>query len=505
MRQEAGKEKGSITIFVSLVMLLVASLLFTMLEAARVPGLKAKADMNAMLSTESALAEYQPELWERYDLLYLDLGYGGQSINLTKLKERILTLNQENLNPKESAFSGTRADMYRMNVTQCVVSEYELATDDGGAAFFSQAVESMKNEIPYQAALEIYKKISNTKEVEETADNPDGTMDEAGTTIRTERERKAEENRQRMEQGEIVQPLEEAENPIEIVKEQNTSGILTQVVENPGQLSVKSMNLSDSVENRPKQCGNSPGYYSEGFYEKIVYQKYLQKHFGCYTAPGENGVLDYELEYLLAGKASDQENLESVVYRILAVRVAANLLSLLGDAAKMNEALAAATALVGFTGNPAIIEIAKAGILVAWAYAESIVDIRTLLGGGRQPLLKTGEDWVTGLLHISEAFGGSIRAKEREDGCSYEDYLQTMLYFQNQEQLNYRAMNVMEKNIRLWTGNANICMDSMAQKMKITISYEASPLFLRLVTIGNVSDDAYQFTQEKEISYLDSR
>ena len=51
------EKKGSMTIFVSLVMLLVASLLFTMLESARMPGLSAKADMNAMLSAESAFAE----------------------------------------------------------------------------------------------------------------------------------------------------------------------------------------------------------------------------------------------------------------------------------------------------------------------------------------------------------------------------------------------------------------------------------------------------------------
>ena len=59
MRIKDQKRDGSMTIFVSLVMLLVASVLFTLLEAARFPGLDAKADMNAMLSVESAFAEYQ--------------------------------------------------------------------------------------------------------------------------------------------------------------------------------------------------------------------------------------------------------------------------------------------------------------------------------------------------------------------------------------------------------------------------------------------------------------
>lgn len=52
MRIKDQKRDGSMTIFVSLVMLLVSSVLFTLLEAARFPGLDAKADMNAMLSVE---------------------------------------------------------------------------------------------------------------------------------------------------------------------------------------------------------------------------------------------------------------------------------------------------------------------------------------------------------------------------------------------------------------------------------------------------------------------
>ena len=52
-------------------------------------------------SVESAFAEYQKEIWDQYDLLFLDLGYGEQLMDLTKLKERILALNQENLQSKD--------------------------------------------------------------------------------------------------------------------------------------------------------------------------------------------------------------------------------------------------------------------------------------------------------------------------------------------------------------------------------------------------------------------
>ena len=161
-------------------------------------------------------------------------------------------------------------------------------------------------------------------------------------------------------------------------------------------------------------------------------------------------------------------------------------------------------ALVGFTGNPGIIELAKMGIVVAWAYAESILDLRTLLAGGKVALIKSAENWTLGLSNLSGAFSGTQKVKESEDGFSYEDYLQKMLYFETQEKLNYRAMDLIEKNVRVWSGNQNLRMDSMAQRMKVTVCYEAKPLFLRLVRIGDISDETYQFTYEKKISYLDT-
>lgn len=499
-----GRKKGSITVFVTLVLLLVASLLFTMLESARVFGLKAKSDMNSILSLESAFAEYETTLWENYDLLYLDLGYGEAQINPAKLQERILTLNQENLNPKKSGWTGKGTNLYPMNVTGCVVEKYELATDYNGDAFFEQAVEVMEDEIPYQAAQEIYNMILDTQRTEEAAEDPGSKIEDAQNAITSARTKKAEEDQQKLANGETIQPLEDVEDPVKFVSGIKDSGILMQVVENPAELSVKALDLSDLVENRSKQTGTYGSTYDSDFYKKIVYQMYLKEHFGCYTNPLDNRVLDYELEYMIAGKSSDQENLESVVNRILLIREAANLIYLLGDSAKMNEALVIATLLVGFTGNPEIIELVEKGILLAWAYVESIMDIRALLQGGKIPLMKSSEDWVTDIFHISESYANTSARKDNETGMSYEDYLQILLFLTNHKTLNNRVLNLVEKNIRLLSGNPNLCMDSMVQKMTVSISYEASPIFLRLVTIGNVSNDSYSFVQKKEISYLNS-
>ncbi len=43
-----------------------------------------------------------------------------------------------------------------------------------------------------------------------------------------------------------------------------------------------------------------------------------------------------------------------------------------------------AAALAGFTGNPAIIKTVQIAVVGAWAYIESIQDIRALLMGGKK-------------------------------------------------------------------------------------------------------------------------
>ncbi len=45
----------------------------------------------------------------------------------------------------------------------------------------------------------------------------------------------------------------------------------------------------------------------------------------CPVMPGESGSgLDYQLEYVIGGQASDAENLEETVRRLLLVRMASN-------------------------------------------------------------------------------------------------------------------------------------------------------------------------------------
>ena len=75
--------------------------------------------------------------------------------------------------------------------------------------------------------------------------------------------------------------------------------------------------------------------------------EYMDQYFGDYLGESEDHALAYELEYVLAGKGSDKENLESVIKRLLFVREAANITHILGDGDKRAKTLGMAEALAG--------------------------------------------------------------------------------------------------------------------------------------------------------------
>ena len=70
-----------------------------------------------------------------------------------------------------------------------------------------------------------------------------------------------------------------------------------------------------------------------------------------------------------------------------------------------------------------------------------------------------------------------------------------------EEQLISRAMNVIEKNVRLFSGNGDIRMDAMVSGVKVTASYSANPLFLSVIPIGQKMDGSYYFTETQKFMY----
>ena len=129
----------------------------------------------------------------------------------------------------------------------------------------------------------------------------------------------------------------------------------------------------------------------------MLSSEYILWKFPCYTSKEKKEGLQCQVEYVLCGKNSDQDNLAGTVNRLLALREAANLVYLAKDAQKQGEMEAMAGVIAASFGVPAAMPVVKMALAVCWAFAESILDLRELLDGGKVALFKTAESWQLSL------------------------------------------------------------------------------------------------------------
>lgn len=185
-----------------------------------------------------------------------------------------------------------------------------------------------------------------------------------------------------------------------------------------------------------------------GILEQAMTAEYCQVFFDHFCDTGGKETA-YEMEYLLFGQGTDKENLTQTLEMLLAVREGMNLIHILGDSEKREQARTLAASVVGATGVLPLVTITAFLIMGVWAFGEAVADIRTLLSGGRVPLLKSREDWCLSLEGLLDfAAGGSLEGtRRRETGLAYEQYLTIFLLSVPGTLLLYRMMDVMEMNL----------------------------------------------------------
>lgn len=502
--------KGSITIFASLSLMLIASVLLVLVEGARVRSGEVLAEQNTEAVVESLFSQYEIPLWENYHLLarYIPAQEGNLALSGLEIEGEKLT--QVNGNPEGTLL--WKNHFARMEQTQMVFSSYTLLTDGDGKAFQAAVSSYLKENLltslleqPDSAFQELLQEDSNGEEI-----GSFDPIDKALDSIEEEKQKASEESSGEDTSGGSGTSFGESnsqkkkikENPLEVVKEFQSKGILSLVLEDTSQLSEENIDLDCAVSHRTLIQGVNPVQYESSWYDPVLMQQYYKMVFSDFMSGEDGKSLSYEMEYLLCGKESDVENMKSVVYRLLAVREAANLVTLATDSARQSEALTIATAIGGFTGNPAVIEVVKVGILAAWAFVESILDIRSLLQGGKIPLIKSQDQWTSDIWGLSSSAGNYAKAKKCSNGLSYSQYLQNLLYIQNSSITAYRAMDLQEMAIRQIEGYENFRMDQVVIAMEVEMGYEMDPMFLSNVTIGNISLQPFFLQTSCKYSYL---
>lgn len=431
--------QAEVTAYLSLVFILLMAFAGAMIESASIQNAKnyRRADMNRAI--ESVFAEYQKELLEEYDIFALEGTYETGNYSESQVLDRLSYYGAENMEQD--------------------VKRIQLLTDRGAQTFYQQAAAYMEHKYGLAAFREMEGDTAVWRQQEQ----------EAKACQIQEKEQKDELTELLKEEGAA---LPEQDNPISHVDQLRESPILELVLPKEIQVSEKSINLEETVSHRNLQEGY--GDFSDvaedgGVLSDLLFGEYLMDHFDMAVGGDKTGALDYELEYILAGKESDRENLGAVADRLVLLRFVPNYAHLQSSAKKKGEARALAGTLCSLLAVPAVTEAAAQAILLAWAFGESVVDVRTLLKGNKVPLIKSEESWQLSLSGLMELGSGEEAkdGRDAKDGLAYRDYLRMLLFLESKEKTGVRALDLIEQNLKTEHGLGFFRADQCISRIEV--------------------------------------
>lgn len=237
----------------------------------------------------------------------------------------------------------------------------------------------------------------------------------------------------------------------------------------------------------------------EGISEEVLLELYLSGYFSNFLSEKGKTRLCYEREYIMFGQETDVKNLCAMILSLTAFRFAFTMTSLLFDSARRESAGALAAALVGFSGLPILIYAVKYAILFLWAVEEALVETAAIVQGKKIALFSK-----TGMISLHEIFTMNkeqIQAKARavptgSMGAGYTEYLLLLSLFEGTEKKCYRAMDLIQENLRLRFRDS-----FRIRNVVIRIDFSSKAQLRRKFDTGFFSELQYELQTEYRAAY----
>lgn len=477
-----------LTVCLALCLALILSLCLTLIDGARRNGARLEAECVTDIGLQSIMAEYHRELMKQYNLFAIDASYGTALCSKANTEAHLKRYLSRNLEYGDILLSDIfYRDFLALRLEQAELTKVSILTDHKGAVFRKRAVEAVKADV----GLDLLQGLQEWMQEVEVNGLEEGKEEAKKQELDQQIDGWIEEyDGMEIEVADEEWQILELQNPTDILEAKKRQGILKLVIEEEEKLSEKVLYTDNLIMNRMQQGQINRGNMNrkktenmEELIERFLFQEYLLQYMGRYGEEEEGNALHYQIEYLIAGKNSDVENLKGVANRLCGLREAANAMYLLGSETKRGEIKAAAGLVCTLIMLPELTPLLEGAILLAWAFAESVYDIKTLLAGGKVPLFKDDDSWHYGLLSALE---GELQDQGHGDqGLSYQDYLRIFMMFTDVDVITARAMNMVEADIRTTPGNAAFRLDGC---------YEAVEAYIK---IGSSHGYQYEITRQK--------
>lgn len=519
--------KGSITIFLSLALLFVIALIGSLLESARVTVAGEVALDNSYLAEQNILAEYQRELWNDYHVFFVDLSSLNGEEGAVKLANSYMdkmmpggkgdylgtTASFTSLNFKENM---TENDCYFFAKQAAAYMKYGAAAGVGkklinNANLIKTAEDGTDTlrkglKIKVEAEKKLIELEREKKKLEEKANDINKGAKVIKEIIGTEVQAQSKSG---------LLGIEEAE------RSESSNQIHTKMVEKPKAMAKKiEVQKSEVQDDTPKytekEVADAKKKYKESqknlddatgdgsargtlsffisgdkkiskrkisstawgevqtekeektdLVEKGLLILYAKAHFKNFLSKTKEDdkkeALRYGLEYLIAGKESDEANLSSVANRIFGLRTIVWYGYFLTRKDKMAEAEAIAAAIASVLALPAAIEIIKYGIVMGWSMDEARKEVKSLLKGEDIPLLPGKSEGVK---------------------LKYQSFLDSFLVIASGK-LPVRMVKLIEQNIKL-RYYQGFRADSMFAGVSGEVSVKTMPRIFRLAFLDGI-------------------
>ena len=249
-------------------------------------------------------------------------------------------------------------------------------------------------------------------------------------------------------------------------------GVLAFILPNDASLSNGVVNIKDDAASKVCDYSSDDNHvYLSSAGTKIA--KDVMDKFNHYTykddAASGNHTLQYEAEYILYGNPADSQNLLAAVMNIAAIRSGFNMLYLLTDSEKKEEAYTIALLIAGASAFEPLIRLVQYTLLYLWAYAE--VDARTLLADGKVPVMKTAEDWKLSLDNLME-YNLDVQDSDNDRGMTYDDFIRFLICVQDDGERAARTMDLVE--VQMMKSDENFRLKNMVYGLEADFSYSLS-------------------------------